>query len=195
MNQQGIIIVWGQSKMPEQQVKGQIYAGLKAPEITNQEILKEMTDLKKLMRVNGAHDSKFSCEKMLRLLSYLLRFDEKLLKQTAIQQNYSHRYEDMFIAYNKNLDRVADLQKKYEKKRLPDMLTKCKSHINDVVNGLLFLHQNILVETLRRKQSNLEALRRFMESIRIDGDIFHDRKLVSPSYFKKHYNPFFVVKQ
>jgi len=191
---QEIIVVWGQSKMPKQQVKGKIYAGLEAPEITNQEILNEITDLKRLMRTDGAHNSRFSCKKMLRLLSYLLKFDEKLLKQTAAQQNYSLRYEDMFASYNKNLDRVAALQQKYENKRLPDMLTKCKSEINEIVNGLLFLHQNILVETLRRKQRNIDTLRRFMESINIDGDIFHDRKLVSASFFKKHYNPF-VMKQ
>lgn len=193
MSQQDIIGVWGQSRMPSQQVQGRLYAGLEAPDIMNQEILKEITDLKKLMRV-GVRASKFSCKKILRLLSYLIKFDEKKLKQAAIQQNYSPRYEEMFVAYNKNLDKVAVLQQKYAKKRLPDMLTKCKSELNEVVEVLLFLYRNILVETLRRKQQNIENLRRFMESIKIDGDIFHDRKLVASSFFKKHYNPF-VLKQ
>lgn len=179
--------MWGQSKMPEQKGKRVFYGSLEEPEISNQQTLRELNDLVKLMRL-GAIKSRFSCKKMLKLLSHLLKFDEKAMQKML----YSPRYEDMFLSYNRTLDRVEELNSLYSKKLLPDAMTKCQIEIGRVIDDLNHWHNAILTQSIRKKQSDTDNLHRFMETARIDSVMFHNNKIVTPSFFRKHYQPFLV---
>lgn len=178
------VVVWGQSKMPEQKGKRTLYGIVQEPDISNQQTLRDLNDLGKLMRTSIK--SGFSCKKMLKLLSYLLKFDEEAMRKML----YSPRYEDMFLSYNQTLGRVEELSRMYSKKLLSDAMTKCKSEIGRVIDDLNHWHNAILTQSIRKKQGNTDNLHRFMETARIDNIMFHNNKIVHPSFFKRHYQPF-----
>lgn len=178
-------IKWGQSKMPKQQTQG-IYAGSETPDVSRQQTVRDLEDLVRLMNT-GVKNSGFSCKKIIKLMSYLIKFDEDKLRDISLPPIY----EDMFLSYNKSIDKIAELKVKYFTNWTFDFMTPCMNELDEVLKALLDGYSSILKGSSQHKDKiDTDKLKRYMEIVKIDNDRLHDKRIISSSFFKKYYDPF-----